>query len=136
MYLIDTSVILETRKGKQANPGVIRFWRAVDPDIVYLSVITIGELRLGMDRLKKRGALNEANKLEHWLTLLMTHYGHKIFAFDADCAQVWGRLMARHKNQTNDNQIAAIALLYGLQVVTQYPSNFEGAGVEIINPFS
>lgn len=136
MYLIDTSVITETRKGKQANSGVIRFWRVVNPDLVYVSVITIGELRLGVDRLRKRGALDEANKLERWLTLLMTQYGHKVLDFDADCAQLWGRLMARHNNRMIDNQIAATALLYGLQVVTQHPSNFEGTGVKLINPFT
>lgn len=55
MYLIDTHVISESRKGKKANRGVQAFWTSVDPASVYFSVQTIGELRCGIERLINRG---------------------------------------------------------------------------------
>ncbi len=135
MYLIDTNVISEVRKGRKANRGVIDFWKAVDPDSVYISVLTIGELRSGVEKIMRRGDVSQGKMLERWLALLIEQYKDRIISFDEDCAQVWGKLMALQNQHPIDKQIAAIALIHDFRIVTRNLKDFEGTGVEIINPF-
>lgn len=135
MYLVDTNVISESRKGKKANQGVQAFWASVDPDSLYFSVQTIGELRCGIERLANRGDEMQARNLERWLNLVISEYGDRILAFDDDCAQVWGKLMAMQYQNAIDKQIAAIGLIHGLTVVTRNVKDFESTGVQTLNPF-
>ena len=71
MYLIDTNVVSEARKGKNANAGVQLFWKNVDAADLYLSVQTIGEIRRGIGNIQHRGDLTQAKKLEKWLNLIV-----------------------------------------------------------------
>lgn len=136
MYLVDTNVISESRKGIKANSGVQAFWRSVDPDAVYLSVQTIGEIRRGVENIRSRGDSSQAQVLEQWLNVVVTEYADRLLAFDERCAQVWGRLMSPYNQNPIDKQIAAIGLIYGLTVVTRNTDDFASSGVRLINPFS
>lgn len=136
MYLIDTNVISESRKGEKANQGVQEFWRSVDPDAVYLSVQTVGEIRRGIENIKNRGEASQAQVLEQWMNVVVTEYGDRILAFDADCAQIWGSLMSSHNQNPIAKQIAAIGLIHGLTVVTRNTNDFASSGVRLLNPFS
>ena len=135
MYLVDTNVISEARKGKKANPGVQRFFRTIEAEDLYLSVQTIGEIRRGLENIRHRGDLPQARKLEKWLDLLVTDYDKRILSFDQECAQVWGRLMSPHHEHPIDKQIAAIALIHDLTLVTRNANDFHGTGTRINNPF-
>lgn len=135
MYLVDTNVISEARKGARANAGVRRFLGDASPADLYLSVQTIGELRCGVERLRNRGDEPQARLLEDWLDVLVTDYADRILDFDADCAQVWGKLMAPSPQHPVDKQIAAVALIYDLVVVTRNTSDFGGTGVALLDPF-
>lgn len=135
MYLVDTNVISEARKGARADPGVREFWASVLPDDVYLSVVTVGELRRGVEALRHRGDLPQAARLEVWLDTVVEGYSDRILDFDLDCAQVWGKMMAPNNQHPLDRQIAAIALLNGLTVVTRNVADFKGTGVHLQNPF-
>ena len=135
MYLVDTNVISEARKGKVANIGVQRFFKTTDAADLYLSAQTIGEIRRGLENLRYRGDLPQAKKLEKWLTLVVTNYDDRILTFDEECAQVWGRLMSPHHQHPIDKQIAAIALIHDLIVVTRNVDDFRGTGVGLNNPF-
>ena len=73
--------------------------------------------------------------LEKWLALVVSDYADKILTFDDECAQVWGRLMSPHPEHPIDKQIAVIALIHDLAVVTRNVDDFRGTGVEIKNPF-
>ncbi|MDF0605141.1 type II toxin-antitoxin system VapC family toxin [Neisseriaceae bacterium TC5R-5] len=136
MYLLDTNVISEARKGHKANAGVQAFWQqAVDSEL-YLSVITIGEIRRGIENLKYRGDYPQAGQLEHWLMQVCSEFSSRILAFDLDCAQVWGRLMSPNPQHAVDKQITAIALIYDLVVVTRNSQDFASLPVTVHNPFS
>ncbi len=135
MYLVDTNVISEARKGSKANPGVQKFFQAAAAEDLYLSVQTIGEIRRGLENIRHRGDLPQTKKLEKWLDLVVSDYADKILSFDDECAQVWGRLMSPHPEHPIDKQIAAIALIHDLAVVTRNVDDFRGTGVEVVNPF-
>ncbi|MCX8087336.1 MAG: type II toxin-antitoxin system VapC family toxin [Rhodocyclaceae bacterium] len=136
MFLIDTNVVSELRKGKKANDGVRAFWQRTDPVALFISVVTIGELRRGVENLRARGDLPQARQLEAWLDEVLTDYAERILDFDRDCAQIWGKLMSPHAQHPLDKQIAAIALLYDLTVVTRNTADYAGTGVKLLNPFS
>lgn len=135
MYLVDTNVISEARKGAKANPGVQKFFQVIATEDIYLSAQTIGEIRRGLENIRHRGDLPQTRQLEKWLDLVVSDYADKILTFDEECAQVWGRLMSPHPGHPIDKQIAAIALIYDLAVVTRNVDDFRGTGVEIVNPF-
>ncbi len=135
MYLVDTNVISEARKGKRANRGVQNFFQASDTTELYVAVQTIGEIRRGLENIRHRGDLSQAKRLESWLDLLVTDYADRILSFDEACAQVWGRLMSPHHQHPIDKQIAAIALINSLTVATRNVDDFRGTGVTLLNPF-
>ncbi len=138
VYLIDTNVVSEARKGAKADPGVISFFRsAADADqALYLSVVTMGELRRGVDLIRHRGDGPQAARLEGWLGDVLEQFAANILALDVDAAQVWGRLRVPNPEHELDNQIAAIALVNDLTVVTRNTADFAGTGVGLMNPFS
>jgi predicted nucleic acid-binding protein len=135
MYLVDTNVISEARKGSKANTGVQKFFSSTDSADIYLSVQTLGEIRRGLENIRHRGDLPQARKLEKWLDLITDDYADRILGFDEECAQVWGRLMSPHHQNPIDKQIAAIALIHDLTVVTRNVDDFRGTGVGLNNPF-
>lgn len=137
LYLIDTNVVSEARKEARANPGVTAFFDQVagGAEPVYLSAITVGELRRGVELIRHRGDVEQARLLEAWLTMVLEQFGENILAFDADAAQVWGRLRTPRPEHPLDKQIAAIALVNDLTVVTRNTADFSGTGVRLRNPF-
>jgi toxin FitB len=137
VYLIDTNVVSEARKQAKANPGVVGFFADLlaTKAQAYLSAITVGELRRGLELLRHRGDAEQAKLLEAWLTSLLADFADRVLAFDADAAQVWGRLSVPGSAHRLDKQIAAIALVNDLTVVTRNTTDFEGTGVKLKNPF-
>ena len=138
MYLIDTNVISEARKRVKANRGVVRFFDAaqVDCDALYVSVITVGEIRRGIELIRHRGDARPARQLESWLELILKEFEDHILDFAHDEAQLWGRLRVPHPENAIDKQIAATALTHDLTLVTRNTDHFEGLGVRILNPFA
>ncbi|MBI5443682.1 MAG: type II toxin-antitoxin system VapC family toxin [Deltaproteobacteria bacterium] len=137
MYLVDTNVISEVRKSSRANPGVRAFFdRAVSEGIpVYVSVVTVGELRRGVELIRHRGDVVQAETLDAWLTQLLLDYEESILEFGEEAAQVWGRLRVPHPENALDKQIAATALVHDLTVVTRNDGDFAETGVRVLNPF-
>ena len=137
MSLIDTNVISEARKGDRANRGVIAFLKelADSGDLVFLSSVTIGELRRGVELIRRRGDVDQAERLEAWLSSVVEQFGERILPLDADAAQVWGRLRVPNPDHALDKQIAAIALVNDLTLATRNVADFRGMGVRLRNPF-
>lgn len=138
MYLVDTDVISETRKADKANNGVQAFFQKANHDntALFLSAITIGELRQGAERIRHRGDKPQAQRLERWLLRIATDYADAILPFDEDIAHVWGRLRVPNPENPLDKQIAATALIYDLTVVTRNSPHYEPTGVRLLNPFT
>ena len=136
MYLLDTNVVSELRKGVRANPGLMAFFAELRAEEVYLSVQTIGELRRGVENIRGRGDLQQADRLEAWLDVLVSDHALRILDFDLECAQLWGKLMSPNPQHPIDKQIAAIGLIYDLTVVTRNTADFQSSGVRLLNPFT
>ncbi len=138
MYLVDTDVLSEDRKGTRANAGVRAFFAVAirDDTPLYVSAITIGELRRGVEMIRHRGDEPQAQKLERWLQKVTDDYADSILGFDAHAAQLWGKLRVPHPDNALDKQIAATALIYDLTVVTRNSKHFEPTGVRVLNPFA
>ena len=136
MFLIDTNVISEARKGLRANAGVKLFFREHRSSELFLCPQIVGEIRRGIENLRRRGELGQAARLGAWLDVLIKQYRNRILDFDLECAQVWGRLMSPQGNHRVDKQIAAIALIYDLRVVTRNVRDFAPNGVKVLDPFS
>lgn len=138
VYLLDTDVISELRKGPDANRGVREFFAKVTRDAtdLYLSAVTIGELRQGVERIRHRGDTAQAKRLERWLGTVTTTYSQAILPFDEECAHVWGRLRVPNPENPLDKLIATTALIHDLQVVTRNLAHFSPTGVRLLNPFS
>jgi predicted nucleic acid-binding protein len=137
VYLIDTNVISELRKKTRANRGVISFFQKIidSKQEIYLSVISIGELRRGVELIRHRGDIEQAKLLENWLERLLSDYSEKILELDTVSAQLWGRLRVPNPENSIDKQIAAIALVHDLIVVTRNITDFDSTGVATFNPF-
>jgi toxin FitB len=137
VYLIDTDVISEARKERKADAGVRAFFSEVQQDEspLYISAITLGELRRGVERVRHRGDREQAAQLERWLKRITNDYARSILPFDEDAAQVWGRLRVPHPENLLDKQIAATALIHDLIVVTRNTAHFESTGARVRNPF-
>src|SRR5438874_8776666 len=121
MYLVDTDVISELRKGDKGNPGVRQFFLDAERNAtpLFLSAVTIGELRQGVESVRHRGDEPQASLLERWLSRVTSTYRDSILTFDEEIAEVWGRLRVPNAENPLDKQIAATALINELTVVTR-----------------
>lgn len=137
MYLIDTNIISEIRRWERANPGVRRFFQQAETEghELYLSVVTVGELRRGIEHVQYRGDLPQAAILERWMNAVLQRFAKSILVVDEAVAHAWGRLRVPHPEPAVDKLIAATALTRGLVVVTRNVADFAGPGLHVMNPF-
>ena len=102
---------------------------------MFLSTVTIGELRQGVETVRHRGDVAQATRLARWLGRVTRDCADAILPFDEDIAQIWGKLRVPHAENPLDKWMAATALMYGLTVVTQNVPHYEPTGVPVLNPF-
>jgi len=134
MYLIDTNVISEVRKGRRCDPRVSLWYKRIRDDELFLSVLVIGEIRQGIEQLRTRNP-HQARALEQWLDQLIEGFGERIVPVDQRVAQNWGRLTARGSFPVIDALLAATAEAYGLTPVTRNVKDVLRTGARCLNPF-
>ncbi len=133
-YLLDTNVVSEVGR-PQPEPKVIAWLGPIDPDSLFLSVLTLGELTKGVLQLERRNP-GAGAPLRAWLDLLRSDYQGRILGIDGVIAETWGRLAAIRPRPVVDGLLAATAIVHELTLVTRNARDFEGTGVAIHDPWS
>jgi predicted nucleic acid-binding protein len=131
-FLLDTNVVSEIRRGRDPH---VRAWANGVEDIdLHVSVMTLGEIRKGVELLRSRDPV-QADVFANWLGELHTRFAERIVPIDAAVAEEWGRLNAAAPRNSVDSLIAASARVRGLTVVTRNTGDFADCGVPLINPW-
>jgi predicted nucleic acid-binding protein len=133
-YLMDTNVVSELRKETRCNPGVLRWFDATDEDELFLSVLTLGELRMGALGLARKSPAG-APHLVAWVNALHTQYAGKILPVTTEIADKWAELSVPDRLPIVDGLLAATAIVHGHILVTRNTRDVARAGVRLINPF-
>jgi predicted nucleic acid-binding protein len=134
-FLLDTNVLSEIRKGsRRARPEVWKWWLGMQGQELFLSVMTLGEIRKGIDRLGARDAL-QTLVLERWLGEVKNEFQQRLIEVTPDIAEWWGRLQAIRSLPDVDALLAASALHHDLTLVTRNEADFAGLGIRVFNPF-
>jgi toxin FitB len=132
-FLLDTNVVSEARR--PAGDSNVRAWLASVPDAdLYVSVLVIGEIRQGIERLRRRDPA-QVGVFEAWLSTLLHDYADRILPVTAEVAEEWGRLNVPDPLPVIDGLMAATAKLRGWTLVTRNVSDLARAGVRLLNPF-
>jgi predicted nucleic acid-binding protein len=131
MYLIDINVISEVSKERRCNPKVSEWYRRG----VVLSVLVIGEIRQGIERLRVRSS-RRVHALEKWLEELVLSFSERLLPVDEKVAQNWGRLKRSEQPSRDRFAVGASAETHGLILVTRNLNNIERCGVRYLNPFA
>lgn len=134
-YLLDTNVISELREGERCDPGVTAWFSDLVSEDLFLSVLTIGELRKGIDSLARHDR-RSASILNRWLETVVEGFGNRILAIDGRIAEEWGRLNVPTTLPAIDGLLAATARVHSLTLVTRNTKHVSGTGVTCLNPFA
>jgi predicted nucleic acid-binding protein len=132
-YLLDTNLISETRK-LRADAGVMAFLAAADSAGLFLSVLTLGELRKGVEA-KRRNDAATAARLEAWVDDIETTFVDRVLPVDVAAARLWGELSAPRSLPVIDTLIAATAITRGLTLVTRNTRDVAATGVPLFDPW-
>lgn len=133
-YLMDTNVVSETRR-KKADVGVMAFLRAVDSSSLYMSVLTLGELRKGVAAKRRQDPL-AAKALAAWVEGLEAGFADRILGIDLAIARLWGEWSADSPRPVIDTLLAATASVHGLTLVTRNLQHVRGLPVTVHDPWS
>lgn len=134
-YLLDTNVISELRKGNRCDPAVTAWEQAeLIPHGGAVSVITLGEIRKGIDLIALRDP-EQAATLESWLQGLYRHFADRILPITHEVAEEWGRLNANRPLPAVDSLLGATANVNNLILATRNVSDLLDADVRVVNPF-
>lgn len=133
-YLVDTNVLSEVRKGPRCNDAVSTWWSSIDERAICVSILTIGELRVGIERARRHDP-RFADALETWVRQLITIYQDRILTIDLATVEEWGRVTVPDPLPVIDGLLAATAKVHGLTLVTRNVRDVARTGVDMLNPW-
>jgi toxin FitB len=132
-YLLDTNVVSETRRTRP-DSGVMAFLAAADSAGLFLSILTLGELRKGVEA-KRKTDPGAADLLSTWVDTIETQFTDRLLSVDPATARLWGELSAARSLPVIDTLIAATALRHGITLVTRNTGDFGSTGAVLIDPW-
>jgi predicted nucleic acid-binding protein len=132
-YLLDTNVLSETRR-KKADERVMGFLAGTETSALYISVLTLGELRKGV-ALKRRTDPDAAARLAGWVEGLELSFADRILGIDAATARLWGDWSAERPRPVVDTLLAATAAVRDLTLVTRNASDVQDLRVKVLDPW-
>ena len=117
-YLVDTNILSELRKKDRCDANVTAWLTSITPDELFVSVLSLGEIRRGIELLRKRDAAS-SRALDKWLAGLEAHYADRIVPISAAIADRWGRLCLDQPLPVSDGLLAATGIEHKLTIVTR-----------------
>jgi predicted nucleic acid-binding protein len=133
-YLLDTNIVSEISK-RAPNAGVQRWFDVAEDGDLFLSVITLGEIRQGIEQ-KRRTDPGRARRLERTLATMRSDYRHRILPVSEEVAEEWGRMCVVYPNHAVDNLLCATAKVHGMTLVTRNTRDIAIHGILSLNPFT
>jgi toxin FitB len=133
-YLLDTNILSELRKGRRCHPAVATWYATLGEDDVFLSVLVVGEIRQGIERMRRRDAVS-ARAIDRWLAAIVSAHADRILPVDREIAEEWGRLAAPRPLPVIDGLLAATAKVRGLTLATRNLADVASTGVACVDPF-
>ena len=134
-YLLDTNVISELHKGDRCDANVKAWYAGVGETDIFLSVLVLGEMRRGIERIRRRDP-QQTIVLERWLQETALKFAGRILPVDDMIAELWGRTYYVRNVPVIDGLLAATAMMHDMTLVTRNVSDVEGLGVRVFDPFS
>ena len=134
-FLVDTNVLSELRKEQRCDPGVRQWVEGTVPEELFVSVLVLGEIRQGIERIRARDQA-QSRALEKWLLGLSTEFSDRILPVDERVADKWGRLGLQQPVPALDALLGATALVHGLTMVSRDEDGFRHTGARVLNPFT
>ena len=128
-------MVSELRKGERCHPAVAAWYERISTEEIFFSVLTIGEIRQGIEKLRPRNVAAAA-VLETWLAGLVNVYADRILSIDQSVAEQWGYFNLPDRKAVIDRLLAATAKVHDLTLVTRNLKDVEGTGIRCIDPFS
>jgi predicted nucleic acid-binding protein len=133
-YLLDTNVLSEVRKRERCHPSVRRWFATLDDDAIFLSVLVVGEIRRGIELIRRRDAVT-GRALDRWLRGLEQRFEERILPVTVEICDRWGRIGLEQPLPPVDGLLAATALHHGLTLVTRDVAHARRSGADVLNPF-
>lgn len=133
-YLIDTNILSELRKKQRADIGVTSWFGSVDGSDCYISVLTLGEINNGINRLRVKDFAS-AQSLQFWMDGLVTNFSNRILYVTPQIAMKWGEITAPNPLPVVDSLLAATAIIHNLTLVTRNIKDVKSSGARLLNPF-
>ncbi|ETW99576.1 MAG: hypothetical protein ETSY1_14450 [Candidatus Entotheonella factor] len=136
-YLLDTNIVSELNK-HTPNVGVFNWFAEVEDTDLFLSVVTIGEIRKGIEQVRRRnraGDEQHAARLEQALNALRHEYQGRFLPITEEISEEWGRMCAVYPNHPVDNLLSATAKIHGVTLVTRNVRDVDVHDISCLNPF-
>lgn len=133
-YLLDTNIVSELRHARP-DPGLLNWFDTTAEDELLISVLTVGEIRYGVERIRRQGDDQLAGRLDEWLATMQESFGGRIFPVDTATAEAWGRIRAIRPVPVVDGLLAASCIAHELTLVTRNERDVADLGAAVHNPF-
>jgi predicted nucleic acid-binding protein len=133
-FLLDTNVISEIQRGDRCHQSVRSWWSRAEVSEVYLSVLVVGEIQRGIERLAP-GDPGRARQFQSWLESIIRGFDGRLLDVDLEVARIWGKLSANRTLPLVDGLLAATAVAHDLILVTRNTTDIRGTDARCLNPF-